>query len=378
MRVLFAGGGTGGHLFPAMAIAREIAALDTGCRIHFVGTRYGIEYRMRDELGYPLTVIAIRGLPRKLSLSLVLFPIRLLISIVQALRLCSRFRPDVVVGTGGYVAGPVIIAAALKGIPRVLQEQNSYPGLMTRRLARRTTLIFIAYDKAREYLPGGVTLKLLGNPVRRSILQGDRAAAIKKFGLRDDRKTILILGGSQGAHRINEAVLAGLDSLDDRIQILWQCGKRDYTDVASRVNKKDFVISLFPFSNDMDAVYAAADLAVARAGALTLAELTACGIPALLIPYPYAAADHQTHNAAEVVAAGAAEMIADADLDRVDVLARAVAILCSDRWERMKRAATALGRPDAATEIAREVLHLAGWERGTSDTRRHDRADQEF
>jgi UDP-N-acetylglucosamine--N-acetylmuramyl-(pentapeptide) pyrophosphoryl-undecaprenol N-acetylglucosamine transferase len=375
VKALFAGGGTGGHLFPAIAIANEMVAIDKDCRIEFVGTRYGIEYRMKDTLGYPLSFIAIRGLARKLSLSLIMFPFRLGISIMQSMRICSRFKPDVVVGTGGYVAGPVIIAAAIKGIPRVLQEQNSYPGLVTRKLAAKTDVVFTAYRKAEEHLSAGVNCKRLGNPIRRSVISGDRTAAIKKFGLKEDRKTILILGGSQGANRINEAVLKSLNCLDDKIQLLWQCGKRDYKDVATRLDKKEFVISLFPFSNDMDAVYAAADLAIARAGALTIAELTACGVPMILIPYPYAAADHQTHNAAEVVTAGAAEMIRNTELDNNELLKMAVDIIRSNRLDKMRQAALSLGRPEAAAEIAREILHLAGYERAKIDANDQDGAD---
>lgn len=375
LKALFAGGGTGGHLFPAIAIARELALIEPQCRIEFVGTRYGIEYRMKENLGYPLHLIAIRGLARTLSLSLVMFPFRLVLSVIQALRLCSRFKPDVVIGTGGYVAGPVVIAAAIKGIPRILQEQNSYPGLVTRKLASRVNVLFTAYKRAQEYLPSDIVFRRLGNPIRREIIAGDRADAIRKLGLREDRATILILGGSQGAHRINEAVLKSLDSLDDKVQLLWQCGKRDYKDVAARLNKKDFVISLFPFSNDMASVYAAADLAVARAGALTIAELTACGIPSILIPYPYAAADHQTHNAAEVVEAGAAEMIRDNDLDKVELLKVATGIIGSDRLNKMRKAATALGRPQAAADIAREILQLIGHERTHLEPRDQNRAD---
>jgi UDP-N-acetylglucosamine--N-acetylmuramyl-(pentapeptide) pyrophosphoryl-undecaprenol N-acetylglucosamine transferase len=375
MRVLVAGGGTGGHLFPGLAIAEEIMTLEKDSRIEFVGTRYGIEYRMRDKLGYPLTLIAMRGLARTISLSLALFPIRLAVAVMQSLRICARFKPDVVVGTGGYVAGPVIIAAAMKKIPRALQEQNSYPGLVTRKLAARTNVVFTAYRRAEEYLPASVTCRRLGNPIRRALTQGDREAALEKFGLKKDRTTILVLGGSQGARRINEAVLASLDSLDDTMQLLWQCGKRDYTEVAARADKKDFVVSLFPFSDEMDLVYAAADVAVARAGALTIAELTACGIPAILIPYPYATADHQTHNAAEVVAAGAAEMIPDAELENIRLLDRAVEIIRSGRLASMRDAAHRLGKPQAAADIAREIIQLAHAKGETSGAGHESRTD---
>ncbi len=376
MRILFAGGGTGGHLFPAIAIAEEITVLNADSKIAFVGTRYGIEYRMRNRLGYPLALIAIRGLARKLSLSLVLFPIRLIVSIWQSLRIIRRFHPDVIVGTGGYVAAPVIIAAVLKKIPRVLQEQNSYPGLVTRKLASKVNVVFTAYSKAEEYLSPGVTCRRLGNPIRSALMRGDRDQAMEEFGLKKDRTTILVLGGSQGARRINEAVLGSLEGLDNTMQILWQCGKRDYTDVAARADKTEFVVSLFPFSDEMELVYAAADVAIARAGALTIAELTACGIPAILVPYPFATADHQTHNAAEVVAAGAGEMIADSDLDNIKLINRAADIIRSGRLQDMREAARRLGRPQAAADIAREVLRLAEDKGEHGDADNHGRTNQ--
>jgi len=371
MKVLFAGGGTGGHLFPALAIAGELERLDRDCRIEFVGTRHGLEAAMTDTIKYPLALLAMRGLPRTVSPGLIAFPFRLAWSVWQSLRLCERFRPDVVVGTGGYVCAPVIIAAAMKKIPRALQEQNSFPGLVTRRLAPRATVVFLAYRTAARHLPEGTNIRFVGNPIRRELTGGNRAEALKKFGLSPERRTILILGGSQGARRINQAILDGLGCLDDSIQLLWQCGKRDYTDVAARLNKKDFAISLFPFSNSMADVYAAADLAVARAGALTIAELTACGVPMILVPFPYAAADHQTHNAAAVVENGAAEMVADADLDRVNLLEKAVALVRSDRLPAMRAAARGMGRPEAAAEIARDIMHLARPEGETSDHHNH-------
>lgn len=367
MRVLFAGGGTGGHLFPALAIAGEVRRIDSASEIEFVGTRYGLEYRMKDQLNYPLSTIAIRGLARTLSLSLLAFPIRLIYSLCQSLGIVRRFRPDIVVGTGGYVSGPVILAAAIRGIPRVMQEQNSYPGLVTRRMANKATMVFVAYKRAAEYLPPSANIKFCGNPIRGGINGGDRAAALAKFGLRADRTTILILGGSQGARRLNEAVLGALKSLDSSIQLLWQCGKRDYTDVAARLDKMDVAVSLFPFCNEMELVYAAADLAIARAGALTLAELTACGLPAILVPFPAATADHQTHNAAEMVSAGAAEIIPESSLSGIDLIARAVDLIQSGRLPQMAEASRRLGRPHAAAEIAQELFTLAGHKGDMSD-----------
>lgn len=358
MRVLFAGGGTGGHLFPAIAIAEQLDRISGGCQIEFVGTANGIEAKMKDSIGYPLSFISIKGMPRKIALSLFIFPIKLLFSIFQAMRICSRFKPDVVVGTGGYVSGPVLLAAGLKSIPRVIQEQNSYPGLVTRKLAAKVNLAFVAYKGANEHLPEDATIRNIGNPIRPSIVEGERKQAIIEFGLKDDLKTILILGGSQGAHRINEAILKDLHNLNKRIQILWQCGERDYKEVAERLKKKEFDISLFPFSNKMALVYAAADIAIARAGALTISELTACGIPSILIPYPYAADDHQTHNAAEIVASGAARMIADSELENVNLIEMTCRLVESDQYETMRQAAKNAGQPGAAEEIAREIIEL--------------------
>lgn len=359
MRILFAGGGTGGHLYPALALAHEMESLDADCTIEFVGTRYGIEAKKRESLGYRLNLISMRGLPRQLSPGLLAWPFRLVLSFIQSRKLLRRFQPDVVVGTGGYVAGPVLYAAAMNNIPSVIQEQNSYPGLVTRKLASRANLLFVAYKSALDHLPQGIKAETIGNPIRSSVTQGKREEALKNFGLRSDRKTILILGGSQGARRINEAVLKNIEALDDSVQLLWQCGKRDYKDVAKRLNKKDFVISLFPFSENMAEVYAAADIAIARAGALTLAELTACGLPSILIPYPFAAADHQRYNAESVCQGGAAEMIADADLEQVNLIECAIDLLNSEKFDDMRSCAKAMGQPDAARVIASKILQLA-------------------
>ena len=358
MRVLFAGGGTGGHLFPAIAIAEQLDRISGGCQIEFVGTANGIEAKMKDAIRYPLSFISIKGMPRKIALSLFIFPIRLLFSILQAMRICTRFKPDVVIGTGGYVSGPVLIAACLKSIPRVIQEQNSYPGLVTRKLAGKVDLAFVAYKSAIEHLPKGASIRHIGNPIRSSIAEGERKRAIVEFGLKDDLKTILILGGSQGAHKINEAILKDIHNLNNGVQVLWQCGERDYKEVAERLSKKDFDISLFPFSNKMPLVYAAADIAIARAGALTISELTACGIPSILIPYPYAADDHQTRNAAEIVASGAGSMIAESELENVNLIEMACRLVESDQYETMRQAAKNAGQPDAAEDIARAIIKL--------------------
>jgi UDP-N-acetylglucosamine--N-acetylmuramyl-(pentapeptide) pyrophosphoryl-undecaprenol N-acetylglucosamine transferase len=364
-RIVFAGGGTGGHLFPAIAIADRITELVQNkmtVDIAFVGTKRGLEYRMRESLGYPLHLINVRGITRSLTLRNLLVPFILIGALVQSMLLLRKLSPDVVVGTGGYVSWPVLKVAAFKKIVSVLQEQNSFPGITTRRLAQRAERIYLGFERARENLRTKGKIIVTGNPVRASVINGSRAEAIKAFGLDHEKKTILVLGGSQGARTVNNAVLASLEKtqLPAEYQLLWQTGKRDYKEVTARSGRKVTGCALFPFADRMDLVYAAADLAIARAGALTLAELAACGLPSILIPYPFAAGDHQRKNAADLVAQKMAVVIDEKDLDTVDLLGEAVALHRSERFQQMKRTITEWnhGRRPAADVIAEDIVNL--------------------
>lgn len=364
-RIVFAGGGTGGHLFPAIAIADKITELVQNkmtVDIAFVGTKRGLEYRMRESLGYPLHLINVRGIARSLTLRNLLLPFILIGALVQSMLLLRKLSPDVVVGTGGYVSWPVLKVAALKKIVNVLQEQNSFPGITTRRLAQRAERIYLGFEKAREHLRTKGRIIVTGNPVRASVVKGSRAEAIKAFGLNPEKKTVLVLGGSQGARTVNNAVLASLEKtqLPAEYQLLWQTGKRDYKEVAAQAGRKVTGCALFPFADRMDLVYAAADLAIARAGALTLAELTTCGLPSILIPYPHAAGDHQRKNAADLVAQKMAMVIDEKDLGRVDLLGEAIRLHRSDRFQQMKRTITEWnhGRRPAAEVIAEDIVNL--------------------
>ncbi|MCK4301651.1 MAG: undecaprenyldiphospho-muramoylpentapeptide beta-N-acetylglucosaminyltransferase [candidate division Zixibacteria bacterium] len=365
VKLVFAGGGTGGHLYPAIAIAdriRELLIDRMPVEIIFVGTRHGLEYRMRDKLGYPLHLLNIRGLARSLSVRNLLLPFLIVGAVFMTARLLRRFAPDVVVGTGGYVSWPVLKIAALKGIPTVIQEQNSFPGITTRQTAGRAKRIYLGFEQARNHLKTQAKVIVTGNPVRRSVTGGERSEGLSVFGLDPGRKTILVLGGSQGARAINRAVLGSLKkkNISDKYQILWQTGKRDYKDVTASAGNKVSDCSLFPFSERMDLVYAVADLAVARAGALTLAELTACGIPAMLVPYPYAAGDHQRRNAEAFVEQGAAMMIDENDLNQADLIEEAIALMESDRFEQMKQAVAKMtsARRPAVDVIAEDIIAL--------------------
>ncbi|MEW5993179.1 MAG: undecaprenyldiphospho-muramoylpentapeptide beta-N-acetylglucosaminyltransferase [Candidatus Zixiibacteriota bacterium] len=364
-RVVFVGGGTGGHLFPAIAIAdrvRDITKDRADVDIAFVGTRHGLEYRIQETLGYPLHLINIRGLARSFTLKNLLAPFIVAGALVQASRLLQRLSPALVVGTGGYVSWPVVRVAALKRIAILLQEQNSYPGIATRALARYARRIYLGFDCARTHLKTSAEIVVSGNPVRSSIVRGDRAEAIKELGLHPDKKTILVLGGSQGARAVNNAVSRSLEQapLPDNYQLLWQTGKRGYTDVAAQAGRKAWRCTLFPFAERMDLVYAAADIAVARAGALTLAELMACGIPSILIPYPHAAGDHQRRNAQDLIERNMAIVIEETQLAGTNLLMKAVELHRSDRFRQMKQALRtwSVERQPAADIIAEDIVNI--------------------
>jgi len=374
IKILFAGGGTGGHLYPAVAIADRISQLMIGrgdVDIRFVGTRHGLEYRIRDTLGYPLDLINMRGLVRSFTPRNLLLPFVIVGALIKASLLLGRFSPDVVVGTGGYVSWPVLRMAHARRIPTVLQEQNSYPGIATRHAARQAGRIYLGFERAADYLKTSAEIIVTGNPVRASILGGSRNEAMKTFGLDPNKQTILVLGGSQGARAINNAVLKSLQNktLTDKYQLLWQTGKGDYKDVTARAGDKASGCSLFPFADRMDLVYAATDVAVARAGALTLAELAAAGIPSILVPYPHAAEDHQRKNAQEFAQRGLAVVVDQNDLDKTDLIGAAVDLLASDRFGAMKASVVAATRDKepAVDVIAEDIINLI------DDARKGDR-----
>ncbi len=364
VRILFAGGGTGGHLYPAIAIADRIREMlaDTALEILFVGTRRGLEYRIREELGYPLQLINIRGFTRSLSLKNVLLPFLVVGALIKSTLLIRRFKPDVIVGTGGYVCWPILKAAGFLKVPTVLQEQNSFPGVTIRQNAAKAERLYLGFAEAQQHLVTGGKVMVTGNPIRRDIATGNREEALRQFGLSIDKKTILVLGGSQGARSINNTISESLINkrLDNNYQILWQTGKRDYTDVSNRLADRANGHALFPFAHDMKPVYAAADVAVARAGALTLAELVACRIPAVLVPFPHAAGDHQRRNARSFEERGAAIVVDESNLATTDLLAQAVELGRDDTHRRMTAALTELSAQSepAVDVIANDIIEL--------------------
>ncbi|MBM4161809.1 MAG: undecaprenyldiphospho-muramoylpentapeptide beta-N-acetylglucosaminyltransferase [Ignavibacteria bacterium] len=357
-RILVAGGGTGGHLFPALAIADEIRRLRPGAEFLFVGTRGKIEARVVPERGYAFRTIWISGFQRRLTLDNLLFPLKVIVSLIQSLFVIRQFKPDVVIGTGGYVCGPVLLVASWSGIPTVVHESNSYPGITTRLLAKRADRLYIAFEATKRWLPRGSTGELVGTPTRAALGTISRDEGRRFFHLAADKKTVLVVGGSLGAASINRAVLASLDDLlRAGIQFVWQTGQSDYHRVRQTIGSKP-AGWIGPFVDSMEHAFAAADVVVCRAGATTLAEVTRVGRPAIVVPYPHAAANHQTHNARALVEAGAVLMIADDSVS--GNLKPALLELINDphRLTRMSQASMSLGKPEAGSVLAEKILAL--------------------
>lgn len=353
-KVLFAGGGTGGHIFPAIAIAEEIANRRPDARFLFLGTRAGIERHAVPRAGHRLELISVIGLKRRMSASVVKFPFALVRSLLETERIFRRFRPTLTVGTGGYVSGPAVLIARRFHVPAVIQEQNSFPGMTTRMLARFALQVHLAFPQSKLYFRQRDRVFISGNPTRRDLGMISKAEARRRFGLEEHRPTVLAFGGSQGAHSINVALMEGLERLSahEELQMIWQTGQLDHEEAERRVASCRLRIAALPFIEDMAAAMAAADLAITRAGALTLAELTCCGLPAILVPYPFAAAGHQERNARALEQTGAARVILDDVLDG-EMLAETILSLLSDtrRLREMATQSRALGVPDAARWI---------------------------
>jgi UDP-N-acetylglucosamine--N-acetylmuramyl-(pentapeptide) pyrophosphoryl-undecaprenol N-acetylglucosamine transferase len=363
--VLFAGGGTGGHLFPALAIAGELKALRPGAEILFVGTKHKIEARVVPQHGFGFRTIWISGFHRSLRISNLLFPVKVIVAMMQAFSILREFRPDVAVGTGGYVSGPMLFASTLRRIPTLIQEQNSFPGETTRFLAKRVDEVHITFEQSRKYLPADGRVYLSGNPTRSSLSGAEADAALRYFGFAPDpaKRTILVFGGSLGAAAINRALERSLPELvRSNVRVIWQTGADDAS-MGQELRRKMGPDALWAgaFIDRMDLAYAASSLVVCRAGATTIAELTLLGKPAILVPYPRAAANHQAENARALVEAGAALMVEDAQVaDRLVGLV--TGLLDGSALPAMSAKSLSLGRPEAARIIAGHVLRLAGSE----------------
>ncbi len=352
-RILIAGGGTGGHLFPGLAVAQALKK--RGAEILFVGTRIGVEAKIVPKYNYPLDYINVAGFKRGRLLSNLGFPVKVVQALLQSLGIIRRFRPQAALGTGGYVSGPILFIAALCGVPIILQEQNSYPGVTTRLLSRFARKVFLNFGEASRFLPKNAHWQQAGNPVRPGFAVGERSAVVAQWGLNPDLPTLLIFGGSQGAMSLNRATSQVLSELGKSCNLIWGRGERDTSDLSSWTGPG--VLAARPFIDDMPSAYAAADLAVCRSGAMTLAELQAAALPAILAPFPHAAGNHQLHNALSYVKSGGAIVIEDKDLSG-DKLLATIRILLADRQRltQMRQALADLPKQDTAELIAAELL----------------------
>lgn len=357
LTILFAGGGTGGHLYPAIAIAEEIQRIKPETRFVFAGTKKKIEARVVPQKGYEFYPLWISGFHRRMKLRNILFPLKVIVSLLQSFFLIRKVKPQAVIGTGGYVCGPVLFAASFLGIPTAIHESNSFPGVTTRLLAGRVNKVFITFEITKQWLKKTSTAELLGNPTREILSSITREKACAELQLSPAKKTLFAFGGSLGAQSINRAMPKIVSwAVENDIQVIWQTGESDWSSLPMVQHHPN--IKLMKYIEHMEFSYAASDVVISRAGATTLAELTRVGKPAILIPYPHAAANHQFLNAKTMVESGAAVLIDDKELD--GKLLNTVQQLISDdqALERMSEKSKELGRPNAGKEIAEKILSM--------------------
>ncbi len=360
-RLIISGGGTGGHIFPAIAIANAFRERHPDAQILFVGARGRMEMTRVPEAGYKIIGLWISGIQRNFTLSNLLFPVKLIVSYLRAAVIVRRYKPHVVIGTGGFASGPIMIAATRFKVPAIIQEQNSFAGLANKQVADKVSKVCVAYEGMEKYFPAS-KIVITGNPVRKDILTVDEKSDRAKihFGFEDGRKTLLIIGGSLGARTLNESIVSGIEKLiDAQIQVIWQTGKIYYDVVLAQVSKYDKRrIRVLDFLKEMDLAYAAADVVISRSGALAVSELCIAHKPCILVPSPNVAEDHQTKNAMALVEKDAAVMVADRDA-RGKLVDEALKLLFDEqRANKLGENISRLAKPAATEDIVNEIEKL--------------------
>lgn len=360
-KIIISGGGTGGHIFPAIAIADAVKSRNPDADILFVGALGKMEMEKVPAAGYEIVGLPVAGFQRRFTFKNVTFFFKLASSLWKARKIVRSFCPDVVVGVGGYASGPVLKAASAAGIPTLLQEQNSFPGVTNKILAKKAKRICVAYPNMDRFFPPS-RIVLTGNPVRQNLLKNvDRSQAYEELNLKSDKKTVLVIGGSLGAGSINLGVLDSLDDVGLRkdVQLLWQCGPYYYEDLKIKVEQKGLEnIHLVPFISAMDMAYAVADVVVSRAGAGTISELALLGKASILVPSPNVSEDHQTKNAMSLVKEGAALMVPD-NQTREKLMSDAMKLLVEDeRRKRLEKKIKMFAHINSANQIAEEIEHI--------------------
>jgi UDP-N-acetylglucosamine--N-acetylmuramyl-(pentapeptide) pyrophosphoryl-undecaprenol N-acetylglucosamine transferase len=364
LRIIIAGGGTGGHIFPAIAVAQAIKALAPDAAILFVGALGKMEMEKVPAAGYKIIGVPIAGLQRKFTWANLKLPFLIIQSLLKTRKIVSEFKPDVVVGTGGYASGPLLKAATSKGIPALLQEQNSYAGITNKILSKKASKICVAYEGMEQFFPKEKII-LTGNPVRQDItnITAKRDEAFEFFGLDKNRKTILVVGGSLGAKGINEAMGEGLQQLaDNNIQLIWQTGKTYFETAKQQTsNFESRNIRAVDFITRMDLAYAFADVVISRAGAGAISELCIVQKPSILVPLLTAAEDHQTKNAMSLVNKKAAILVRD-DQAKANLMKEAIALVNNTSLQQeLSKNCGLLALPNSTSIIANEVLKLANY-----------------
>lgn len=364
MKVIITGGGTGGHIFPALAILEELQRRDHLLLVQWVGKKGSMEEEICKQKNIPFRSVPIRGWPRKVSFAQGITFLMLALSILRAFQILLRFQPQIVIGVGGYVSFPIVWAAQKLKIPTVLHEQNSRLGMANRILAKEAQKIFLSFPLLEE-LPQEIyppeKFILTGNPIRHVFLDPPmREEALNRLELSADRKTILVMGGSQGAHTLNSVVAEMLDTLQpEEFQIIWITGQNDYDNYKNLAATAKVPVKIYPFYEDMATMMSAADLIIARSGASTLAEITVLGRPSILVPFPYATDNHQEYNARSLEKVGAAEVLLDKDCSVDNLLPKIRKIINNaELYQNMSNSAKNLAKPLAAETIAEEIIHL--------------------
>ncbi len=361
MKIILTGGGTGGHIYPALAIAKMLKKLQPDVELLYIGTKHGLEATIvpRESIAYKQ--IMVDGFPRKVNFSALKSFLKLMLGLLQSFKIIKKFNPQIIIATGGYVSGPVGWAGAVLGIPLIIHEQNAFPGITNKLLATKATKICITFADSKRHFPNQEKIIITGLPVRKEIITANKEQAMEKLGLKSDKKTILVVGGSRGAQKINKVVLQSLNLLEKKsnIQLIIITGESEFKECHDKLIMQEISddfrnnIIMKPYMHNIEYALAAADLVVGRAGAAFVAEITVRGIPAILVPYPYATENHQYENAMSLVRTGAAVLIKDIELTEKKLVDVIEGLLKDDgkQLSIMEKASRAMGKPDALDNI---------------------------
>lgn len=357
-KIILSGGGTGGHIYPAISIANELKSRFPDAEFLFVGALDKMEMEKVPQAGYKIEGLWISGIQRRLTAKNLSFPFKLISSLLKSRRILKQFKPDVAIGTGGFASGPLLQMAVSKGIPSLIQEQNSYPGITNKILSKRAHCICVAYDNLERFFPKEKIVKT-GNPVRQDILEieGKTIEAKDHFGLKHNKTTLLVLGGSLGARRVNQLIESELEYFEENnVQVIWQCGKLYHS--VYKVYDKNENVQVHAFLNRMDLAYAAADIIISRAGASSVSELCIVGKPTVFIPSPNVAEDHQSKNAMAIVEKNGAIMIKENNLDDTFEIQFSELLNSEEKQKELSKNIKGLALVNATKDIADQVEKL--------------------